>query len=98
VAVALQAARHHDAIGPSLEGVQDLEHVDPAGAGELDDMGLGRILQAEDAGKVGGGVSAIPAAVRHDVQGEAFRGAYPSPPSKTPAVSGSRSARTCRSI
>ena len=64
---ALQSTGHHHPVGASLERAQHLQHVEFAGAGQLDDLDRGRILKPHRAGQVGGGVGAVMAAEGDDV-------------------------------
>jgi len=59
MAVALQSPGHDHAIHAALEGVQDLGDLHAARAGHLDDAHAGRVLDAQAAGQVGRGVSAV---------------------------------------
>ena len=58
VAVPGMAARDQHPVGPLLEGAQDEDRVDAAGAGELHHPHVGGVLQAAGAGQVGAGVGA----------------------------------------
>ena len=58
VAVGRVAAGDDDAVGAALEGLEDEERVDAAGAGQAHDAHVGRHLQAAGAGQVGPGVGA----------------------------------------
>src|SRR5512139_1389588 len=49
-----QSTRHQHAVSAVLEGAQDVEHVEFAGAGQFDDFDRGRILQAHRSGQIGG--------------------------------------------
>ncbi|GAM11873.1 hypothetical protein OR1_04197 [Geobacter sp. OR-1] len=58
VAVARVATGNQDAVGPFLEGPQDEDRVDPAGAGELHHPDIARVLHPAGAGQVGPGIGA----------------------------------------
>ena len=64
---AFQSTRYQHAVGAVLESAQDIQHIEFAGAGQLDDLDRGRIFQAHRPGQIGGGVSAVVAAERDDV-------------------------------
>jgi hypothetical protein len=64
---AFQSTRHQHAVGAVLERAQDVEHIEFAGAGQLDDLHRRRIFQAHRPGQIGGGVRAVVTAERYDV-------------------------------
>jgi hypothetical protein len=57
---------HEDGVGPGLEGLEDVEDVDAAGAQVLDDAHAGRVLHPGGAGHIRGGVGAVGADKRQD--------------------------------
>jgi hypothetical protein len=65
--IAFQSAGHHHAIGAVLKRAQSVKDIELAGAGQLDDLDRGRIFEAQTAGQVGGGISAIVARERDDL-------------------------------
>ena len=58
VAVGRMAAADDHAVGAALEGLDDEQRVDAAGAGQADDAHVARHVQAAGAGQVGAGVGA----------------------------------------
>ena len=64
---AFQSTRHQHAIGAIFERAQDVEHVEFAGAGQLDDLDRRWIFQAHRPGQIGSGVRAVVTAERDDV-------------------------------
>ena len=64
--VAGVAAAEDDTIGATSEGPQDEQGINPAGAGNLDDFYVGRIIFAGRSGAVGAGVAAPITAKGHD--------------------------------
>jgi hypothetical protein len=73
VAAAFQAAGHQHAVDAFFEGLQDVLHLDLAGAGRVDDAHVGRVLHALGARQVGGGVGAVVAAEGDDFRLPALR-------------------------
>ena len=71
VALALQAAGGVDAVGAGLDGAQQVDDLELAGAGQLDHADVGRVLQAHAAGQVGGRVGAVVAGEDDDLRLEA---------------------------
>ena len=67
MAFAFQSTRHQHTVGAVLESAQHVQHVEFAGAGQLDDLDRGRILQAHRPGQIGGGVRAVVTAECNDV-------------------------------
>ena len=64
---AFQSTRYQHAVGAVLEGAQDVQYIQLAGAGQLDDLDRGRIFQAHRPGQIGGGVRAVVTAEGDDV-------------------------------
>ena len=69
---AFQSTRHQHTVGAVLEGAQDIQHVEFAGAGQLDDLDRGRVFEAHRPGQIGGGVRAVVTAERYDVRFESI--------------------------
>ena len=65
--VAGQSAGDHDAVGAVFQGAQHRQHVQLAGAGQLDDLDRRRVLHPQPARQVGRGVGAVLAAIGDDV-------------------------------
>jgi hypothetical protein len=70
--IAFQSACHHHAIGAVLKRAQSVQHIELACAGQLDDLDRRRILEAQTACQIGGGVSAIVACECHNLWAELF--------------------------
>ena len=68
MAVSGQSTGDHHAVGAILDGVQHVEHVEPAGAGHLYNLDRRWILHAQPAGQIGRRVGAVLAAVGDDVK------------------------------
>ncbi len=67
MAVAVQSAGHHHAVGAVLERIEYQERVNLARAGQLDDADAFRVRQPHRAGQVSRAVGAIVARERNDV-------------------------------
>jgi hypothetical protein len=66
VAITFQTTSDEDSIRPMLKGVQNLEHIQASSARNLDDPGLGGVLQAQHSGKIGRRIRTIMTAVSHN--------------------------------
>ena len=64
---AFQSTRHQHAVGAVLESAQDVQHVQFASAGQLDNLDRGRVFQSHRSGQVGGGVRAVVTAEGDDI-------------------------------
>lgn len=71
--ITLQSAGHHDAVGAILKRAEDIQHVELAGAGQLDDFDRGRIFEAHAPREVRGGIRTIVACERDDLRAKVFR-------------------------
>ena len=67
MAGALLSTGHQDAVRSPLEGSQDVENVQLAGAGQPDDLDVGRVLKAHRPCQVGGSVGAVVATEGQDL-------------------------------
>jgi hypothetical protein len=52
-------------VGPTFKGVQNMQHIHPAGAGHLDNTDIGRILETHGPSQVSGGIR-TPLAAEND--------------------------------
>ena len=68
MALALHAAGGVDAVGAGLQGPEQVDHLELAGAGQLDHADVGGVLQAHAAGQVGGRVGAVVAGEDDDLR------------------------------
>ena len=53
MASAFEAAGHHHAVHAALEGGQDVIHLDLSGARKSEDTDVVRVLESQNAGKIG---------------------------------------------
>jgi hypothetical protein len=67
MAVAGQSPGRHNPVDASLEGVQHLDDVEPAGAGHLDDSEGGRVLHSQRAGQISRSIGAMATAKSHNL-------------------------------
>ena len=59
MAIALQSASDHHAIGAILKGAQGVNHIQLAAARQFDDLDGGRVVQAQPAGQIGSGIGTV---------------------------------------
>ena len=70
--IALHAAHHDDPVGPVFKGLQQVDDVHLAGAGDLDDPHVGRVLQSHRTCQVRGGIRSVMAAKPDDFRLKRF--------------------------
>ena len=68
MAVTGQSTGDHNAVGAVFESVQYLKRIQAAGAGNLYDFGLRRILNAQHASQICGSVCAMMATIGDDLE------------------------------
>lgn len=67
MALPFQSAGYEDAIGAILEGLQQMQHLDLARAGQLHNLDVGRILQPHRASQISSRIGAVMAAKGNDL-------------------------------